>query len=88
MQRLLARLCKGYPLATPLSEEVLYGRLVVTDPARRAFVLLGLDEVFVAPDGVDLALLDGMLVRVDFDDGCNVRTVVPAEVLAGPMIET
>ena len=70
------------------SEEVLYGRLVVTDIVVRSFVLLGLDEEFVAPDSVDLALLDGMLVRVDFDDDCKVRTVVPAEVLAGPMIET
>lgn len=77
------------PIETPMcTQEVVYGRLVVTDITQRAFVLLGLGEEFVAPEAVDLALLDGLLVRIDFDDGCNVRTVIPAERLDGPMIET
>ena len=70
------------------AEEVLFGRLLVTDVSIGAFVLQGHDGEFFAPPAVDVSAFDGLLVRIDFDDQCAVRTILQAERLEGPTIET
>jgi len=79
----------GNPVSadTACAQEVLFGRLVVTDASTGAFVLQGDDREFHAPRDVDVRAFDGMLVRIDFDEACSVRTILRAERLEGPAIE-
>ncbi len=74
-------------VSTSCSQEVLFGKLVVTNASVGAFVLQGGDVQFLAPPGVDVTAFDGVLVRIDFDEACSVRTILRAERLEGPVIE-
>ena len=79
----------GNPVSanTACTQEVLFGRLVVTDASTGAFVLQGREGEFHAPRDVDVSAFDGTLVRIDFDETCSVRTILHAERLEGPAIE-